>query len=469
MILYKYRQNSSYTDQIFTEGKVWLAKSSTLNDPCECTLHSLAPEWVAKNVETMKSTQMAGFLIGIPGSPPNSDAAEFTNHLKDIEGFEEKYQAFRRMYETRFPARLSNPELTFAQLEDQLKDVGVFSLSESAEHPLMWAHYAGNHEGVSLGFEVADGMPISDRERFIRVNYTDQIPKMPEEGSRQEIAFAVNEEGKVAATIRVSLADETIRTAIGTKSLSWEYEREWRYVERTSGKYLYPGPLVEIVFGLRCTPEQRQHYMDLAASHLANDVHLYEMRRIPDSLAFERVFFGTCFSKLDAAHRSGVNTLPSDEETSVADTHPAIQSQLESRQFARALPAIDEALEQKPNSFKLWRTKGVALGNLERHDEALACFERATELNPRFFSAWYHRGVACTVLKRYDDAILNYEEAHRLNPLDASTSYNLGCVLAHVGRLDEAERSVLTAEKAGHARARDILNDIQKAIAEKKK
>ena len=66
MILYKYRQNSSYTDQIFIEGKVWLAKSSSLNDPCECTLHSLAPEWVAEKVKTIKSAQMAGFLMVFP-------------------------------------------------------------------------------------------------------------------------------------------------------------------------------------------------------------------------------------------------------------------------------------------------------------------------------------------------------------------------------------------------------------------
>ncbi len=465
MILYKYRQNSPFTDQILTEGKVWLARSSSLNDPCECTLHSLAPEWVAENVKTMKSAQMAGSLVGMPGSPPDPAAAEFRAELRNIGDFEERYQTFRRMFEARFRSRLSNPDLIFAQLEDQLKNVGVFSLSESAEHPLMWAHYAGSHEGVCFGFEVADGMAISDRDRFIRVTYTDQIPKMPEQGFRQQVAFAIDEEGRPATTSRVSLTDETIRAAIGTKSVSWEYEREWRYVESTEGKYDFPGPLVEIVFGLRCTPEQRQRYTDLAASHLANDVRLYEMRRIPDSLAFERVFVGVCRSKLDVVNGSIPDALRFRDDTSVAETHPAIQRQIESRQFAQALPAIDQALKQNPGSFKLWRAKGVSFGSLQRHEEALACFKRATELNPQFFSAWYHWGVACTALQRYEEAILAYQAAHRLNPSDASTSFNLGCVLGHLGRLQEAKESLLAAEKAGHARARDILNDVQKAIA----
>ena len=53
-----------------------------------------------------------------------------------------------------------------------------------------------------------------------------------------------------------------------------------------------------------------------------------------------------------------------------------------------------------------------------------------------------------------------------LNPSDASTIFNLGCVLFHLGRLEEAKGSLLAAEKAGHPRARDLLNDIQKGSAE---
>jgi Flp pilus assembly protein TadD len=463
MILYKYRQNSSYTDQILVDGKVWLAKSSSLNDPCECTLHSLAPEWVAEQLTTLKVAQMAGFLIGLPGVPPSPAAAEFRIELDKIGSFEEKYQTFRRMFEVRFPSRLSNPDLIFDNLEDQLKNVGVFSLSESAEHPLMWAHYAGNHEGVCLGFEVADGMASSDRVRFIRVTYTDQVPRMSD-GFLQEIAFAIDETGKLVGTSRIPLTDSTLRSAIGTKSTSWEYESEWRYVESSSGPYDFPGPLVDIVFGLRCTPENRQHYKDLAAAHIKNDVRLYEMKRVQDSLAFERVFLGVCHSNFASGKALAPLTVPFRDETSVAENHPEIQYQIERGQFNQVLPAIELALVLEPNSSKLWRMKGVALGKSQRHREALDCFERATELNPLFFSAWYHRGVACTALERYHEAMTAYKEAHRLDPADASTTFNIGCILAHLGRLEEAKKTLITAETAGHPRARDVLDDVEKAI-----
>ena len=44
--------------------------------------------------------------------------------------------------------------------------------------------------------------------------------------------------------------------------------------------YPFPGPLVEIIFGLRCTSEMRAHYTNPARTHLVGDVRLYEIRRI---------------------------------------------------------------------------------------------------------------------------------------------------------------------------------------------
>lgn len=463
MIVYKYRGNSTFTNQIFTEKTIWLAKSSTLNDPCECTLHSLAPEWVAKNVRDLKATQMAGFLMNFPyHMPEHPAAAEIRQKLQGVNDFDEKYRLFRTMYEERVPSRLSDPAKLFSGVEEQLRDIGVFSLSETAEQPLMWAHYAGNHEGVCLGFEVKEGAPIWDRDHFIRVTYSDAVPEMPQQGFIHETSFAMDEEGRLAATSQFSLTDETIRKAIGTKSTDWAYEREWRYVQRASGKYPFPGPLVELVFGVRCSETQRKQYVELVSAHLSNEVRLYEMKRIPDSLSFERVFLGTCTSKLIVVDSGKSAAQRSIDETSIADSHPVIQRDMELGRYEQAFPAISKALELQPNSYKLWRTKGVILGFWQRHSEALSCFQRAAELRPDFFSAWYHCGVAGMALQHYDDAISAFEKAHTLNSSDASTLFNLGSLLAHKNRLRDAEERLLAAEQAGHPRARDLLNEIER-------
>ena len=458
MILYKYRTKSEYTDRIFTDNKVWLAKSIALNDPCECSLHSLASEWVAEKVGQMKRAQMEGFLVVLAQSPKHV-RAEYKARLRRAKSFEGKYRAFRKFHEEVFNARLSEPEKIFSQLDDQLKGVGIFSLSELSDHPLMWSHYAGNHEGVCFGFEVVEGMAISDRSRFIRVQYSDRIPKM-DGGFTHQLTLSLDEDGRPTTEGRIPLTDETIRAAISTKAVCWDYEREWRYVEPIAGSYPFPGPLVEIVFGVRCPEEERDRYIKLASEHLVNDVRIFEMRRVKDSFTFERVFRGVSTSKLPPAAYSQPNMVR-DRETDLDEEYAHIQRQLDSLQFAQALPEIEKALQHASKSCKLWRTKGVILGQMLRHGEALRCFERVVELEPQFFSNWYQIGVACTEMKRYEDAVRAYEQAHELNPTDASTLYNLGCVLAHLGRTPEAKKNLLAAEKAGHARAFEMLSDLQ--------
>ena len=80
--------------------------------------------------------------------------------------------------------------------------------------------------------------------------------------------------------------------AISTKAICWEYEHEWRYVEPRGGEFPLPGPIVEIVFGLRCPTDRREEYEKLARKFLGNDVRIYEMRKIENSKALERVRIG---------------------------------------------------------------------------------------------------------------------------------------------------------------------------------
>lgn len=92
-------------------------------------------------------------------------------------------------------------------LHESLDRVGVFCLSESQEHPLMWAHYAQGHRGVCIEFD-ANVPPLSLTEPLL---YTDQRP--------------------VINRLRDS-ATQIIQKSVLTKSLLWSYEREWRAIAR---------------------------------------------------------------------------------------------------------------------------------------------------------------------------------------------------------------------------------------------
>lgn len=462
MILYKYRHCSAKTREILKSQKVWLAKSNTLNDPCECSMHDLSPEWVNKTVKEMKRGQMGGVFFS-PQLFPKAFLKEIEATLEPLESFDDKYLAFRNIYEKHHHSKLSNPDLIFSKLDAQLNSIGIFSLASISENPLMWSHYGDEHKGICLGFEVRDLTPSADANRFLKVRYSDDIPKLGDGGFTHQIAVSVGGDGKMISEGRIALTDATVRAAISTKAMCWSYEKEWRYIESNGGNlYPFPGPLVEIVFGFRCSPENRAYYTKLAKTHLINDVRLYEIRRAKNSFMFERVFLGVCSSDRDIAGANIPEPLVLDE-TSIADTYPLIQKMFENGQHARVLPALEEALEKDPQSARLWRTKGVAFGSMQRDEEALYCFDRAIELYPEFFSAWYHRGVALSLLGRIDDTILAYEKARALNPNDGSTLFNLAYMYGAIQNTEKAKDLLLAAEKAGHPRAHEALRDIELA------
>ena len=461
MILYKYRECSEYTDRIFENREVWLSTPGKLNDPCECSIHELAPAWVEKQIREMKSAQMAGAV-----TQPYTDGrflAELKRVVAPIFDFDEKYKAFRQIHERCFGGCLSNPDDLFLKFERQLGELGVFSLASFPDHPLMWSHYAQQHEGICLGFEVRDLTASSDPARFLKVRYSDAIPKMSDQGFTQEAKFYLGEDARFHNESSIPFTDEAVRSAISTKSICWDYEGEWRYVEPQGGRtYPFPGPLVEVVFGLRCPQEKREHYINLASKHLAEDVRLYEIRRVKNSFRFERVFIGINASMKDVSNTPVAVPACAREidDTSVADTHPEIQVLIEHGQNARALPLVEDALTENPNSSKLWRARGVLLGRQSRHQDALRCFERSIECNGLFFSAWYHKGVALTQLEQYPEAAEAYEKARELVPTDASTIYNLALIRHALGQVDETRRLLVDAAEYGHPRASETLRDL---------
>ena len=119
--------------------------------------------------------------------------------------------------------------------------LGFISFSDNWESPLMWAHYADNHSGVCLGFDILE---------------EDKIQKMVYEPNRLRGLFDIAKPNDGANL-------EALRKVLTTKYKQWEYENEWRVLAnlddcdaKTGLYYVDLGPNVvlrEIVVGARCT------------------------------------------------------------------------------------------------------------------------------------------------------------------------------------------------------------------------
>lgn len=120
-----------------------------------------------------------------------------------------------------------------------VKTLGFVSFSDNWKSPLMWGHYAKNHTGVCLGIEVPDCRPL-------QVSYKPEMLEILLEMSPMEAA----------------VDEDVIKQVVTTKFKDWEYEHEWRYVERLVNKdevtgfyYVDFSPdfeLREIIAGARC-------------------------------------------------------------------------------------------------------------------------------------------------------------------------------------------------------------------------
>lgn len=451
MILYKYREDSENTTKIFTTKKVWLSTAVGLNDPFECDIQIINMDLHRAQVSQIKESRLGGFLhsanssiktghpfFGLSKKEIRTILGQFKN-LKNLDKAYAKFQYFMKQKTGNSP---TDPEQMFLSVQEQLSAVGIFSLSQVPDDPLMWAHYAKDHKGICLGFEITDDSVLADVERCLHVEYTNSTPKISEQ-LKSELTISFDEKGALRTESRLAFSDPSLRAAISTKGPEWEYEKEWRYVEPIAGAYDWPAPIVEITFGVRCPQERRDFYINLAQSSIPNEVRIYEIIKIPNTKSFKRLRL---------------------QQNSVASSLPAlnanieeVQRLLEQRQYTSALNLIENLMKSGKESAELWRCKGIALGWSENHDEALKCFESAINLDHDFFSAWYQKGVSLTMLERYDEAIAANLRAQELCSNEPSVAFNLGTILAHSHRYDEAIAQLETAVKLGHPRASDTL------------
>ena len=110
-----------------------------------------------------------------------------------------------------------------------------------------------------------------------------------------------------------------------------------------------------------------------------------------------------------------------------------------------AVTSFDKALAIKPDFAEVLCSRAVAAGRLGRHDQALVGFERALAVKPGYVDALYNRGVTLGLLGRHADAVASYDRALARDPTHAKALNNRGVAL---GDLDRNEEAVASFDRA---------------------
>jgi len=130
----------------------------------------------------------------------------FVNEYFGIKDLQEKRLKIARIMELNDPFEflgmdLSNPEFRRAMNSTKKafsKDRGILCFSKDWNNPLQWAHYADNHKGICLGFDIPS-------EKLTKVRYVEE---------------------RIAHNGQIN--DDQMIQFLSTKFQHWSYEQEYR-------------------------------------------------------------------------------------------------------------------------------------------------------------------------------------------------------------------------------------------------
>ena len=90
------------------------------------------------------------------------------------------------------------------------------------------------------------------------------------------------------------------------------------------------------------------------------------------------------------------------------------------------------------NLAEIYVYRGIAHGNRNDYNKALADFSKAIELAPKLAMAWAHRGAFHNTNSRYELAVKDFKQATRLDPSLDSGFAGLGFAWFRLGYEDRA-------------------------------
>ena len=221
--LYKYRSYSARSLEMLIQREIYFASPAQLNDPYDCRL----------NVRDALSAAIA-------------KVAEAKNQALD-----KHLNRFRRM------------DRVYDKMQADIQGAGVFSLARSPKNVLMWSHYADNHRGFAVGFQLS--------EKFTTHRNSEQIVGAADAYYAKANPFSEFFEEFAPRATKSDWNEfwtSILEIGLRAKGDVWAHEFEVRILRKIPGPVGYaPAELTEIVFGLNMPyPQQMTLRRILAGS-----------------------------------------------------------------------------------------------------------------------------------------------------------------------------------------------------------
>ena len=209
--LYRYRPINPNEIDALVKGYLWFSSANDLNDPFEGCIK-------LKEVEQDTTMEISlNFSISRNGGTPKVEEKKF--EIPNL--IQQSNDWYKRHFKWMLPR------------------TKVCCFSKSKTNELMWSHYANNHEGMVLEYDISFDLNLF--QYAIPVIYHDRLP---------EINFMAQK-------------DKSIVSVLKNKSDRWCYEQEVRIInDNPAGAPnrvpINPESLRSVIFGYRTSKEDRE-------------------------------------------------------------------------------------------------------------------------------------------------------------------------------------------------------------------
>lgn len=245
MLLYKYSNwNNEYTKENLKHNRLFFNIATNFNDPFD-----MYPSYQILNRKAYNNNQK--------------------KYLQQKKGYTKKNAKLAAtLMSTKSILKTAPISMRYHK---SLGRYGISCFSEDNSNILMWSHYASEHSGICLGFDIAlDNMSsffnnLPYKAKLLNINYTSNRPILP--------------------LLDWSLKYEDILPIFINKSLDWQYEKEHRILllgnEKSFPSCLTYDPkyLKEIILG--------------ANMNLNDFIDFYELKKSIQTLSKIKIFIMT--------------------------------------------------------------------------------------------------------------------------------------------------------------------------------
>lgn len=201
--LYKYHSLNLHLMEMLTKAEFYMCSKSELNDPLDSAVIVEVDDYINLYLEKYPSLR---------GDAKHLETVKHVFSWK-VESFDNKW---------------------VDELDQFYANLRATCFSEDGNNSLMWSHYADNHSGVCLKFDLTKDENL--RNSVLPVKYQEEL-------------------------IRVKELKDFSKSLL-TKLQVWEIEKEWRILSEDKKFNFRHESLVEIVFGLR-VPESTINWFKL--------------------------------------------------------------------------------------------------------------------------------------------------------------------------------------------------------------